>query len=64
LWYYIQPEKKRFDIRVVATHQHYDQEYDFPELVPLIAPPRAIELRTQRLLQDAAGGEEVFRVDI
>jgi hypothetical protein len=28
-----------FDIRVVSTYQHHDQEYDFPEVDPLSAPP-------------------------
>ena len=33
------------DIRAAVTHQHYKQEYDFPEFVfPLFSPPRAIEL--------------------
>ena len=32
------------DIRAAVTHQHYDQEYNFPELDPLFVPPRAIEL--------------------
>ena len=32
------------DIRAAVTHQHYDQEYDYPELHPLFITPRAIEL--------------------
>ena len=28
----------------MVTHQHYDQEYNFPESDPLFVPPRAIEL--------------------
>ena len=39
--------KKLWDIRAAETHQHYqlyDQEYNFPELDTLFAPPRAIEL--------------------
>jgi phosphoribosyl 1,2-cyclic phosphodiesterase len=32
------------DIRATVTHQHYDQEYDFPDMYPLFTPPRAIEL--------------------
>jgi hypothetical protein len=28
----------------VEHRQHYDQEYDFPELDPLLVPPRVIEL--------------------
>ena len=32
------------DFRAAVTHQDYDQEYDFPELDPLFAPPRPIEL--------------------
>jgi phosphoribosyl 1,2-cyclic phosphodiesterase len=36
--------KELLDIRVAVTHQHYDQEYDFPELDPFFAHPRAIEL--------------------
>jgi hypothetical protein len=27
------------DIRAMSTHQHYDQEYDFPEAYPLFCPP-------------------------
>ena len=27
------------DIRATSTHQHYDQEYDFPEADPLFFPP-------------------------
>ena len=36
--------KELLDIRAAVTHQHYDREYDFPELDPLFVPPRAIEL--------------------
>ena len=46
---------------MAVTHQHYDQKYNFPELDPLFVPPRAFYL-SQRLLQDAAGGKEVFGV--
>ena len=49
------------DIRAAVTHQHYDQEYNFPKLDPLFLPSRAIEL-----IPEAApkhGGEEVFGVD-
>ena len=27
------------DIRAMSTHQHYDQECDFPEADPLFGPP-------------------------
>ena len=33
------------DIRAMSTYQHYDQEYDFPKVDPLFAPPpRAFDL--------------------
>ena len=53
--------KDRLDIRAAVTHQHYDQEYYFPELDPLFVPRGQLNL-SQRLLQDAAGGEEVFGI--
>ena len=34
------------DIRVTSTYQHYDQEYNFPEVDPLFGPP----LRTMDLI--------------
>ena len=43
---------------MVVTHQHYDQKYNFAELDPLFTSNVS-----QRLLQDAASGEEVFGVD-
>ena len=27
------------DIRATSTHDHYDQEYDFPEVDPVFCPP-------------------------
>ena len=36
--------RELLDIRTVVTHQHYDQEHDFPEFDPLFVAPRAIEL--------------------
>ena len=39
------------DIREMSTYQHnqhYDQEYDFPKVDPLSAPPRAFELIPDR----------------
>ena len=33
------------DIRATSTHQHHDQEYDFPEADPLLSlPPRNMDL--------------------
>uniref|UniRef100_A0AAZ3NQE4 Tetraspanin 31 n=1 Tax=Oncorhynchus tshawytscha TaxID=74940 RepID=A0AAZ3NQE4_ONCTS len=35
---------EQLDIRATSTHQHYDQEYDFPEADPLFGlPPRTID---------------------
>jgi phosphoribosyl 1,2-cyclic phosphodiesterase len=55
-------QQELLDIRTVVTHQHYDQEHDFPEFDSLFVAPRAIEL-----IPDAAPRHrqrrEVFGVD-
>ena len=35
----IYSREELLDIRTTSTYQHYDQEYDFPEVDPLFGPP-------------------------
>ena len=43
------------DIRATSTHQHYDQENDFPKADPLfVPPPRTMEKDPSRRQKNSA----------